>query len=208
MKNRASTEFWKIATLLYQRSPDTPSPFARGRPVAVTSFAFLMLEHGLPMFALLCGCRYPAKILGYRTRKPKRRLRPVNSIIIKVHQTAQDAIRISRTPALWHTRVGNISHTPRTLMNAYSSRPPPLFSRQCTETTATRQHLPLLANIWSSSGKGLNSDEARHLIEDNGSLTCITPRSNRTNHRLCDPEFVENETWSKTFFNTSSNGPA
>jgi transposase len=37
--------------------------------------------------------------------------------------------------------------------------------------------------------KGFAYDELRQLIEDNGGLACIPPRSNRTRHRWSDPEF-------------------
>ena len=52
------------------------------------------------------------------------------------------------------------------------------------------QLLPLLAKTMVFVGdKGFDSDELRQLIEGNGGLACIPPRSNRTSHRWCDPEF-------------------
>jgi transposase len=65
-----------------------------------------------------------------------------------------------------------------------------LFLGQCAETTAAKQLLPLLVKTMVFVGdKGFDSDELRQLIEDNGGLACIPPRSNGTSHRWCDPEF-------------------
>jgi transposase len=64
------------------------------------------------------------------------------------------------------------------------------FPGQCAETTAAKQLVPLLAKTMVFVGdKGFDSDELRQLIENNGGLACIPPRSTRTSHRWCDPEF-------------------
>jgi transposase len=56
--------------------------------------------------------------------------------------------------------------------------------------------------------KGFDSDELRQLIEDNGGLACIPPRSNRTSHRWCDPEFYRKRHLVEISFSASSIGAA
>ncbi len=58
-----------------------------------------------------------------------------------------------------------------------------LFSSLCAETTAAKQLLRLSAKTMVFIGdKGLDSDELRHLIEDNGGLAFIPPHSSGTSH--------------------------
>ncbi len=65
-----------------------------------------------------------------------------------------------------------------------------LFPGQCAETMAAKHMLPLLAKTMVFVGdKGFDSDELRQLIEDNGGLACIPPRSNRTSYRWHDSDF-------------------
>jgi transposase len=65
-----------------------------------------------------------------------------------------------------------------------------LFLGQCAEKTPAKQLLPLLGKTMVFVGdKGFDSDELQDLIETNGGLACIPPRSNRTSHSWCDPEF-------------------
>jgi transposase len=76
-----------------------------------------------------------------------------------------------------------------------------LFPGECAEKTAEKLLLPLLAKTMIFvRDKGFDSDELRQLIEDNGGLACIPPRSNRTSHRWCDPEFYRKRHLVKNIF--------
>jgi len=70
-------------------------------------------------------------------------------------------------------------------MNADTSGPSLLLlPGQCAETTEAKKLLPLPAKTMVFVGdKGFDSYELQHLIEDNGGLACLPPRSNRTSHR-------------------------
>jgi transposase len=130
------------------------------------------------------------EILGHLARKLKGQLRFVDSTFIKVHQAGQGAIGGSKNQAIGHTKDGHNSK----LTGAVDERGHVvaflLFPGQCTETTAAKQLLPLLAKTIVFVGdRGFDSDELRRLIEDNDGLACIPPRSDRTSHRWCDPEF-------------------
>ena len=130
------------------------------------------------------------EILGHLARKPKGQLRFVDSTFIKVHQAGQGAIGGSKNQAIGLTKGGHNSKLTAAVDERGHVVALLLFPGQCAETTAAKQLLPLLAKTMVFVGdKGFDSDELRQLIEDNGGLACIPPRSNRTSHRWCDPEF-------------------
>jgi transposase len=142
------------------------------------------------------------EILGHLARKPKGELRIVDSTFIKDHRAGQGAIGVCKNQAIGLTKGGHNSK----LTAAVDERGHVLalfvFTGQRAETTAAKQRLPLLAKTIVFVGhKGFDSDGLRQLIEDNGGLACIPPRSNRTSHRCFDPEFyrkrhlVENIFW-------------
>jgi transposase len=130
------------------------------------------------------------EILGHLARKPKGQLCFVDSTFIKVHQAGQGAIGGSKNQAIGLTKGGQNSKLTATVDEHGNVVALLLFPGQCAETSAANQLLPLLAKTMVFVGdKGFNSDELRQLIEDNGGLACIPPRSYRTTHRWCDPEF-------------------
>ncbi len=130
------------------------------------------------------------EIFGHLARKPKGQLRFVDSTFIKVHQAGQGAIGGSKNQAIGLTKGGHNTKLTAAVDERGHVVTPLLFPGQCAETTAAKQLLPLLAKTMVSVGhKGLDSDELRQLIEDNGGLACIPPRSKRTSHRWCDAEF-------------------
>jgi transposase len=76
-----------------------------------------------------------------------------------------------------------------------------LFPGQCAETTAAKQLLPLPAKTMVFVGdKGFDSEELRALIENNGSVACIPPRSNRTSYQWLDLEFYRKRHLVKNIF--------
>ncbi len=130
------------------------------------------------------------EILGHLARKLKGHLRFVDSTFIKVHQAGQGAIGGSKNQAIGLTKGGHNSKLTAAVDERGHVVALLLFPGQCAETTAAKQLLPLLAKIMVFvRDKGFDSDELRQLIEVNGGLACIPPRSNRTSHRWSDPEF-------------------
>jgi len=131
-----------------------------------------------------------AEVLGHLVRKPKGTLRFVDSTFIKVHQAGQGAIGGSQNQAIGLTKGGHNSKLTAAVDEQGHVVGLLLFPGQCAETTAAKKILPLLAKTMVFVGdKGFDSDELRALIENNGGVACIPPRSNRTSYRWCDPEF-------------------
>jgi transposase len=123
-------------------------------------------------------------------QKQKEQLRFVDSTFIKVHQAGQGASGGSKNQAIGLTKGGHNSKLTAAVDERRHAVALLLFPGQCAETIAAKRLLPLLAKTMVFvRDKGFNSDELRQLIEDNGGLACIPPRSNRTSHRLCDAEF-------------------
>jgi transposase len=133
------------------------------------------------------------EILGHLARKPNGQLHLVDSTLIKVHQAGQGTIGGSKHRAIGLTKGGHNSKLTTALNERGHVAALLFFPGQCAETTAAKKLLPPLAKIMVFvDDKGVDSDEPRHLIEDNDGLTCIPPRIKRTSHRWCDPEFYRN----------------
>lgn len=131
-----------------------------------------------------------ALVLGQLARKPKGQLRFVDSTFIKVHQAGHGAPGGSKNQAIGLTKGGHNSKLTAAVDEAGQVVALLLFPGQCPETTAAKHLLPLLAKTMVFVGdKGFDSDELRQLIEDNGGLACIPPRSNRTSYRWHDSDF-------------------
>jgi transposase len=114
-----------------------------------------------------------------------------------LHQCPPSRLRSiggSKTPAIGLTKGGHNSKLTAAVDERGHFVALLFFPGQCAETTAAKQGLPLQTKIMDLGGdKCFDSDELRHLIEDNGGLACLPPRSNSTNHRWCDPEFNRKE---------------
>jgi transposase len=130
------------------------------------------------------------KMLGRLAARPKGNLRFVDSTFIKVHQAGHGALGGSKNQAIGLTKGGHNSKLTAAVDEEGHVVALLLFPGQCAETTAAKELLPLLAKTMVFVGdKGFDSDELRALIEDNGGLACIPPRSNRTSYRWHDPAF-------------------
>jgi transposase len=141
------------------------------------------------------------EILGHLARKPKGQLRFVDSTFIEVHQAGQGAIGGSKNQAIGLTKGGHNSKLTAAVDERGHVVALLLFPGLCAETTAAKQLLPLLAKTMVFVGdRGFDSDEVRQLVEDNGGLACIPPRSNRTSHRWCDPEFYRKRHFVENIF--------
>ncbi len=119
------------------------------------------------------------EILGHLARNPKGQLRFVDCIFIKVHQSGQGAIGGSKNQAIGLTKGGHNSKLNAAVDERGHVVTLLLIFGQCAEATTEKQLLPLVAKTMVFVGdKGFHSDELRHLIEDDGGLSCIPPRSN------------------------------
>jgi transposase len=130
------------------------------------------------------------EILGHFARKPKSQLRFVDSTFIRDTKSTKVPSEDLRFELSDSPQAGTIQSSMRPLMNADTSWLSSFFPG-----SALRQQQPNnYCHFWQNHGflvgyRGFDSDELRHLIEDNGGLACGPPHSNETSHRWCGPEF-------------------
>ena len=140
-------------------------------------------------------------VLGRLARKPRGRLRFVDSTYIKLHQHAHGARggteyqSVGKTKGGWNTKLAAAVDERGRVVALL------IFSGQCSEGAAAKELLPKLAKTLIFVGdKGFDSDEVRSLIEENGSIACIPPRSNRTSYRWHDQDFYAKRHKVENFF--------
>jgi hypothetical protein len=149
------------------------------------------------------------EILEHLARKPKGQLRFVDSTFIKVHQAGQGSIGGSKNQGIGLTKSAHNSKLTAAVDERGHVVDLLLFPGQCTETTAAKQLLPLLAKIMVSSGtRGstpMNSDSLSRTTAawPPYSLVLIEPA---TDGGIWS--FIASDTWWKTSFSASSIGAA